>query len=75
MVALSPARYGSCANPNDCPNCDRTIRIHYNGKTTSAVVADKCPGCAGDSIDVSPVVFRDLADLSAGRIQVTWEYA
>ncbi|KAL7627273.1 hypothetical protein AAE478_001462 [Parahypoxylon ruwenzoriense] len=56
-------------------NCGRTINISYNGKTVSAQVVDKCPGCAGNSIDVSPSVFQQLESLDAGRIQITWEYA
>lgn len=75
VVALSPGQYGSCGNPNDCPNCDRTVKIHYGGKTATATVKDKCPGCSGDSIDVSPAVFKELASLDKGRVQVTWEFA
>ncbi|KAI1470567.1 RlpA-like double-psi beta-barrel-protein domain-containing protein-containing protein [Daldinia caldariorum] len=66
VVAMSPSQDG---------NCGRTINISYNGKTASAVVVDKCPGCAGDSIDVSPAVFEQLESLGAGRVQVSWEYA
>ncbi|KAF3061591.1 Papain inhibitor [Daldinia childiae] len=66
VVAMSPSQDG---------NCGRTININYNGKTVSATVVDKCPGCAGDSIDVSPSVFEQLESLDAGRVQVTWEYA
>ncbi|KAI2618019.1 RlpA-like double-psi beta-barrel-protein domain-containing protein-containing protein [Hypomontagnella submonticulosa] len=66
VVAMSPNQYG---------HCGQKINIHYNGKTASATVVDKCPGCGGDSIDVSPSVFQTLAPLSAGRVQVTWSYA
>ncbi|KAI8956441.1 RlpA-like double-psi beta-barrel-protein domain-containing protein-containing protein [Daldinia sp. FL1419] len=66
VVAMSPSQDG---------NCGRTVSISYNGKTASATVVDKCPGCAGDSIDVSPSVFEQLESLDAGRVQVTWEYA
>ena len=45
------------------------------GKTASATVVDKCPECASGSIDVSPAVFTQLADLSVGRIQVSWDWA
>ncbi|XXG99453.1 hypothetical protein Hte_005792 [Hypoxylon texense] len=66
VVAMSPAQYG---------HCGKTIKIHYNGKTGSAKIVDKCPGCGGDGIDVSPKVFKEFADLSVGRVAVTWEYA
>ncbi|KAI1142001.1 RlpA-like double-psi beta-barrel-protein domain-containing protein-containing protein [Hypoxylon sp. FL0543] len=66
VVAMSPAQYG---------HCGQSIKISYNGKTATAKVVDKCPGCAGNSIDVSPTIFQQLADLSLGRVQVTWEWA
>ncbi|KAI0841349.1 RlpA-like double-psi beta-barrel-protein domain-containing protein-containing protein [Hypoxylon sp. FL0890] len=55
-------------------NCGKTIKISYNGKTATAQVVDKCPGCAGDNIDVSPGIFQEFTDLSIGTVQVTWEY-
>ncbi|KAI0161893.1 RlpA-like double-psi beta-barrel-protein domain-containing protein-containing protein [Hypoxylon sp. FL1284] len=66
VVAMSPAQYG---------HCGKSINIHYNGKSASAKIVDKCPGCTGDGIDVSPAVFKKLVDLSAGRVSVTWDYA
>ncbi|KAI5862017.1 RlpA-like double-psi beta-barrel-protein domain-containing protein-containing protein [Durotheca rogersii] len=66
IVAVSPSRDG---------NCGRTININYNGRVASATVADKCMGCVGDSIDVSPAVFQQLEDTGAGRISVDWEWA
>lgn len=74
MVALSPAEYGNDPNPNNSPQCGRWITIRGNGRTTAAQVVDKCPGCASGSIDVSPVIFDDIAPLSVGRVQVTWEF-
>ncbi|KAI0427198.1 riboflavine-aldehyde-forming enzyme [Xylaria sp. FL1042] len=67
VVALSPGEVNG--------KCGKMINIHYNGKTASAKVVDKCPGCGAGSIDVSPTVFRALANLDLGRVHVTWEYA
>ncbi|KAI2634805.1 RlpA-like double-psi beta-barrel-protein domain-containing protein-containing protein [Hypomontagnella submonticulosa] len=75
IVALAPAQYGHDANPNKAKVCGRKINIHYNGKSATATVVDKCPGCASGSIDVSPSVFKQLAPLSKGRVKVTWGYA
>ncbi|XXH02576.1 hypothetical protein Hte_008953 [Hypoxylon texense] len=75
IVALAPAQYGSDANPNKAKVCGRKISIHYGGKTATATVVDKCPGCASGSIDVSPAVFKQLAGLDRGRVKVTWGYA
>ncbi|RYO89616.1 hypothetical protein DL766_000424 [Monosporascus sp. MC13-8B] len=75
-VASVPfSHYGNCPNPNDYPSCGKTVRIHCNGKTTTAKVVDECEGCAGDSIDVTKAVFGGLADLDLGCVQVTWEWA
>ncbi|KAI1392433.1 RlpA-like double-psi beta-barrel-protein domain-containing protein-containing protein [Hypoxylon trugodes] len=75
IVALAPAQYGYDANPNKAKVCGRKINIHYGDKTATATVTDKCPECASGSIDVSPAVFKELASLDAGRVQVTWNYA
>ncbi|KAI0848469.1 RlpA-like double-psi beta-barrel-protein domain-containing protein-containing protein [Daldinia vernicosa] len=75
IVALAPAQYGHDANPNNAKVCGRKINIHYNGKTASATVVDKCPSCASGSIDVSPSVFQQLAPLAKGRVKVTWGYS
>lgn len=45
-----------------------------NGKTAVAEVVDKCWGCASGDIDVSDAVFSQLADLGAGRVQVSWDF-
>ncbi|KAI1401509.1 RlpA-like double-psi beta-barrel-protein domain-containing protein-containing protein [Hypoxylon fuscum] len=75
IVALAPAQYGNDANPNKAKVCGKKISIHYGGKTATATVVDKCPGCASGSIDVSPSVFKQLASLDKGRVKVTWGYA
>ncbi|RPD63953.1 barwin-like endoglucanase [Lentinus tigrinus ALCF2SS1-7] len=67
-VALSSAQYSGGSN------CGRRINVHYQGKSVEATVVDLCPGCASGSIDLTPSAFQQLADLSAGRIQVTWDF-
>ncbi|KAL1985904.1 hypothetical protein VTN96DRAFT_7169 [Rasamsonia emersonii] len=52
--------------------CGKTITVSYNGKTSTAKVVDKCPSCSASSIDMSPALFGDLADLALGRIHVEW---
>lgn len=74
IVAL-PFSFFTAANPNLDPQCGRTIRITYNGNTQDATVVDKCAGCAGNSIDVTPTLFTNLVgSLDAGRVQVTWDF-
>lgn len=45
------------------------------GQTIDVTVVDTCEGCAQFDIDLSPGAFQALAPLSAGRIQVDWEWA
>ncbi|RWA11833.1 hypothetical protein EKO27_g3264 [Xylaria grammica] len=66
VVALSPGDLDG--------KCGKMIRIHRDDKSATAKVVDKCPGCGGGSIDVSPVVFDKLAKRDEGRVKVTWEF-
>ncbi|KAL0945410.1 hypothetical protein HGRIS_000902 [Hohenbuehelia grisea] len=68
IVALSPRQF------KNRQNCRKHIKVHYRGKTVDATVVDLCPGCAGDSIDLSPAAFKALAPLDDGRIKVTWNF-
>lgn len=71
IVAMSAEQMGSQSNGN--PNCGRSITIRANGKTTTAVVRDKCPGCRFGSIDASEKLFLELFDdLGVGRGHVEW---
>lgn len=71
IVALSYLLMGSQSTDN--PFCNRTITISANGKTTQAIVKDKCMGCAQTAIDVSQLTFQNIwGDLGIGRKSVTW---
>lgn len=72
VVAISTSMYGSYANPNSSPMCQKTVAIDCNGKTIKAAVTDKCMGCGADDIDVSPAVFSQCGDLALGTMTVTW---
>lgn len=72
LVAAVSARFFTAANPNQDPICGRTVTVTYNGRSATARVLDKCGGCGAQDIDVTPAVFSQLADLSAGRVRVNW---
>ncbi|CAI0650487.1 unnamed protein product [Colletotrichum noveboracense] len=76
VVAISHITMGDAGgNPNNNPNCGKTITISRGGITKTATIVDKCMGCAADHIDVSPAVFRAFADLGAGKIgDVKWSF-
>ncbi|KAI0893539.1 hypothetical protein F4806DRAFT_476191 [Annulohypoxylon nitens] len=56
------------------PLCDKTITITgSDGKTTTATIRDRCDGCAGHAIDVTPHTFNDLfGSLTGGRLEASW---
>ncbi|KAI1207178.1 uncharacterized protein F4807DRAFT_190026 [Annulohypoxylon truncatum] len=56
------------------PLCDKTITItSSDGKTTTATIRDRCDGCAGHAIDVTPHTFTDLfGSLTGGRLEGSW---
>ncbi|PIL34250.1 hypothetical protein GSI_03961 [Ganoderma sinense ZZ0214-1] len=68
VVALSADQYAGGSN------CWRHIGVHYQGQFVDATVVDLCPGCASGSIDLSTGAFEQLAPLSVGRLQVSWDF-
>lgn len=65
--------------------CTRHILLFYHsfntfrilgsdGKKATAQITDRCEGCNITSIDLTRDLFKQLGDLSAGRIHgVTWK--
>jgi expansin (peptidoglycan-binding protein) len=52
-----------------------TFTLVDQGKTAKATITDRCEGCIGASIDMSPSLFQKFADLSVGRLHdVKWTY-
>ena len=75
IVALAADMMTGSANPNDNPNCGRSITITYGGKTVQATIEDTCPGCTGAWLDLTPSLFSQLADLAEGRLSgVQWSF-
>ncbi|EIM90914.1 uncharacterized protein STEHIDRAFT_107620 [Stereum hirsutum FP-91666 SS1] len=68
VVALNAAQYGSGGD------CGRSITISYKGKSTSATIVDKCPGCPNGGLDISPSLFSYFADESVGVIYADWKF-
>ncbi|KAI4864293.1 hypothetical protein F4820DRAFT_449131 [Hypoxylon rubiginosum] len=57
------------------PLCDKTITITApDGTTAKATIRDRCVGCVGHAIDVTPKAFTDLfGSLEGGRLDCSWE--
>ncbi|KAH7357683.1 RlpA-like double-psi beta-barrel-protein domain-containing protein-containing protein [Plectosphaerella cucumerina] len=71
IVALSHVLMGTESNTN--PFCGKVITIRLGSQTTTAVVRDKCMGCAKEDVDVSKALFNRLVgSLDPGRVRVEW---
>jgi hypothetical protein len=71
IVAIASDVMGAASNGN--PMCGKTITVSANGKTATALVHDKCPGCNGHSIDASEALFIEIfGDTGVGRGTVSW---
>jgi expansin (peptidoglycan-binding protein) len=68
VAAMNEADYagsdacGACAAV-DGPSGQVVVRI-----------VDRCPGCPAGDIDLSPQAFERVAELSAGRVPITWRH-
>ncbi|KAG8748573.1 hypothetical protein FRC10_003707 [Ceratobasidium sp. 414] len=62
-------------DPNQNPICNRKVTAHYQGKSVSVILTDRCVGCAKYDLDFSPAAFDQLADESLGRLKgMTWSF-
>ncbi|KAI5828944.1 Non-catalytic module family EXPN protein [Schizophyllum commune] len=68
IVALSADQYLSGAN------CGKQLVATHAGKSVTVTVADLCPGCAANGLDLSSTAFSQLAALGEGNIDVDWHF-
>ncbi|KAG0051761.1 hypothetical protein BGZ83_003325 [Gryganskiella cystojenkinii] len=70
IVAMNAAQMGGTSQ------CGRQVRIQSGGKTVTARVTDTCPAqfCQPGSLDLSQAVFKQLAALETGVIDIQWEF-
>jgi len=73
VVALSHLLMGTVSNGN--PYCGLTITINYGGKSTTALVVDKCMGCSIDDIDLSDAAYAELEESGVGRSKASWHFS
>lgn len=66
VAAINTPQYeGSAA----CGSCAHVVGP--NGEVTVRIV-DRCPECPSGDLDLSPEAFMRIAELSAGRVPITW---
>lgn len=69
IAALNDGEYRKSAA---CGSC--LIVVGPKG-TIKVKVVDRCPGCAGNHIDLSAEAFAKIAEPKAGRVPITYEIA
>lgn len=55
-------------------SCGRTVSLTVGSNSITAKVADLCPGCGANSIDLSVAAFQALGTLDQGRVGVRWGF-
>lgn len=61
----------------DSAACGACIEITGPAPASTKIVVrvvDRCPECPQGDVDLSPEAFAQIADLSEGRVPVTWTY-
>lgn len=53
-------------------HCGQKVTIQHGGKQETATVADECPSCAENQIDLSRGAFESLASFEQGEIPIEW---
>jgi expansin (peptidoglycan-binding protein) len=54
--------------------CGACVEVTGPNGSVSVRVVDRCPECPEGDIDLSPEAFELIADLEAGRVDITWTY-
>ncbi|KAG0203882.1 hypothetical protein BGX28_003982 [Mortierella sp. GBA30] len=70
IVALNQAQMDGSSQ------CGKMVKISANLKTIEARIVDTCPSryCPTGALDLSQAVFKKLAPLSKGVIQIQWQF-
>lgn len=67
ITAMNDGEYAKAASCGSCLNVvgpKGTIKVR---------IVDRCPGCAGNHIDLSAQAFAKIAEPKAGRVPITYE--
>uniref|UniRef100_A0A0S1MJM7 RlpA-like protein double-psi beta-barrel domain-containing protein n=1 Tax=Phakopsora pachyrhizi TaxID=170000 RepID=A0A0S1MJM7_PHAPC len=64
----------SATDFNNKNSCGELITVNHSGKSVQCTIVDQCEGCSAGSLDLSPAAFQALAELSVGRIDISWNF-
>jgi expansin (peptidoglycan-binding protein) len=70
-LMLGAMNHVDYANSAVCGGC---VRLTGPNATITIRMVDQCPECPAGNIDLSPEAFALIADLSLGRVPITWQY-
>ncbi|KAJ5665330.1 uncharacterized protein N7477_007778 [Penicillium maclennaniae] len=60
---------------NDAANCGACVSVTGpNGNSIKAMIVDQCPSCNTNHFDLFENAFGELADISAGIIDIDWSF-
>ncbi|CAO1630160.1 unnamed protein product [Parajaminaea phylloscopi] len=77
IVAASETLFNQWGGGTQSKLCNKQIKITSGGKSVYAKITDQCPAgeCQPGSLDMSPAVFKKLADLNVGRLtDLKWAF-
>ena len=57
----------------DSAACGSCVRVTGPSGSVDVRIVDQCPECPSGDLDLSPEAFERIADLSAGRVPISWE--
>jgi expansin (peptidoglycan-binding protein) len=55
-------------------NCGKCASVKGPSGTVVVKIWDKCPGCSSGDLDLSEQAFQKIANLSAGRVKISWHF-
>lgn len=58
----------------DSAACGACVQLTGPDGTITIRIVDRCPECPQGDIDLSPEAFEQIAELSAGRVPISWQY-
>ncbi|KAK9680174.1 hypothetical protein K7432_016022 [Basidiobolus ranarum] len=74
IAALNAPQFGSYPRPRDSPACFSCAKVHGPKGSVQVQIVDTCPSCKEGSLDLSPTAFEHIANLTQGRVHITWNY-
>jgi expansin len=67
VAAMNKAQYSKA-------NCGKCVSVTGPKGVVVVRIVDLCPGCSSGDLDLSKTAFAKIANLSAGRVAITWHF-